>query len=171
MLDLKFVVNNPDIVKADLKKRGMLDRIGWVDELITLDSEQKKLQKELDNLRHERNVLSEEINKGKKQGVDVSKLVDKAKELPSKIKELEKKFDENKNKIRYYLMRIPNILDDSVPIGKDDTENVEVKKWGVPREFDFELKPHGVLAEELGIADFKRAAKVVGAGFVYLKRE
>ena len=171
MLELKFVVNNPDIVKADLKKRGMLDKIGWVDELITLDSEQKKLQKELDNLRHERNVLSEEINKGKKQDVDVSKLIDKAKELPSKIKELEKKFDENKNKIRYYLMRIPNILDDSVPIGKDDTENVEVKKWGVPREFDFELKPHGVLAEELGIADFKRAAKVVGAGFVYLKRE
>ncbi len=170
MLELKFVVNNPDIVKADLKKRGMLDRIGWVDELITLDSEQKKLQKELDNLRHERNVLSEEINKGKKQGVDVSELIEKAKELPSRIKELEKKFDENKNKIRYYLMRIPNILDDSVPIGKDDTENVEVKKWGVPKEFDFELKPHGVLAEELGIADFKRAAKVVGAGFVYLKR-
>ncbi len=171
MLELKFVVENPDVVKADLKKRGMLDKIEWVDELLQLSKEQKSLKKELDALRHERNELSQSINKAKKSGQDISGLVKKANEIPKKIKELEELYNQKSQKVRYYLMRIPNILDESVPIGKDDTENVEIKRVGTPKKFDFELKPHGALIEELGVADFKRAAKVVGAGFVYLKNE
>ena len=171
MLEINFVVENPDIVKADLKKRGMNDKIGWVDELIQLNKEQKSLKAELDNLRHKRNELSENINKSKREGKDISELVKEASQLPKKIKQLEQEYKERIDKIRFYLMRIPNILDESVPVGKDDSENVEIKRVGKPKEFDFELKPHGVLAEELGIADFKRAAKVVGSGFVYLKNE
>ena len=171
MLEINFVVENPDIVKADLKKRGMNDKIGWVDELIQLNKEQKSLKTELDNLRHKRNELSENINKSKREGKDISELVKEASQLPKKIKQLEQEYKERIDKIRFYLMRIPNILDESVPVGKDDSENVEIKRVGKPKEFDFELKPHGVLAEELGIADFKRAAKVVGSGFVYLKNE
>ena len=171
MLELKLVVENPDVVKADLKKRGMLDKIEWVDELLQLSKEQKSLKKELDALRHERNELSQSINKAKKSGQDISGLVKKANEIPKKIKELEELYNQKSQKVKYYLMRIPNILDESVPIGKDDTENVEIKRVGTPKKFDFELKPHGALIEELGVADFKRAAKVVGAGFVYLKNE
>ncbi len=171
MLEINFVVENPDIVKADLKKRGMNDKIGWVDELIQLNKEQKSLKAELDNLRHKRNELSENINKSKREGKDISELVKEASQLPKKIKQLEQEYKERIDKIRFYLMRIPNILDESVPVGKDDSENVEIKRVGKPKEFDFELKPHGILAEELGIADFKRAAKVVGSGFVYLKNE
>ena len=171
MLELKFVINNPDVVKADLDKRGDLEKKKWVDELILLDKKQRELQKKLDNLRHERNELSQRINKEKKQGHSVDSLVKEASTLPKKIKDMESEFNKNKEKIHYYLMRIPNILDESVPIGKDDTENVEIKRVGQPKKFDFELKPHGVLAEELGVADFKRAAKVVGAGFVYVKNE
>ncbi len=171
MLEINFVVENPDAVKADLKKRGMLDKIKWVDELIQLNKEQKSLKTELDNLRHKRNELSESINKNKREGKDISELVKEASQLPKKIKQLEQEYKDKIDKIRFYLMRIPNILDESVPIGKDDSENVEIKRVGEPKKFDFELKPHGVLAEELGIADFKRAAKVVGSGFVYLKNE
>ncbi len=171
MLELKFVVNNPEIVKADLTKRGLLEKEKWVDELIQLDKEQRKLQKQLNELRHERNELSQKVNIGRKKGQDIKELLKEASLLPKKIKEMEIKFNKNRDKIHYYLMRIPNILDESVPVGKDDTENVEIKKVGIPKKFNFELKPHGILAEELGIADFKRAAKVVGAGFVYIKRE
>ena len=171
MLEINFVVKNPDAVKADLKKRGIIDKIKWVDELIKLNEEQKNLKTELDNLRHKRNEVSESINKDKREGKDISELVKEASQLPKRIKQLDQEYREKVDKIRFYLMRIPNILDDSVPIGKDDSENVEIKRVGKPKEFNFELKPHGVLAEELGIADFKRAAKVVGSGFVYLKDE
>ncbi len=171
MLELKFIVENPNIVKADLKKRGDTEKIKWVDEIVKLRKEDLELKREIDNLRRQRNEISERINKLKKEGKDTTQLIKEASKLPKQIKELEQKYQKNEAKILYYRMRIPNILDESVPVGKDDTENVELWKWGTPKKFDFELKPHGVLAEYLGIADFKRAAKVVGAGFVYLKKE
>ena len=171
MLELKFIVENPNIVKADLKKRGDNEKIKWVDEIVKLRKEDLELKREIDNLRRQRNEISERINKLKKEGKDTTQLIKEASKLPKQIKELEQKYQKNEAKILYYRMRIPNILDESVPVGKDDTENVELWKWGTPKKFDFELKPHGVLAEHLGIADFKRAAKVVGAGFVYLKKE
>lgn len=171
MLDLKFVLNNPDEVKNDLKKRGMEDRILWVDDIIKITEKQKGVKKKLEELRHLRNKISKEVNSLKKQGRSVKELLEKASKLPEEIKKLETEYEESEEKIKYYLMRIPNILHESVPVGKDETENVELYRKGVPKKFDFELKPHGQLAEELGIADFKRAAKVIGSGFVYLKRE
>jgi len=171
MLDLKFILNNPDEVKNDLKKRGMEDRILWVDDIIKITEKQKGVKKKLEELRHLRNKISKEVNSLKKQGRSVKELLEKASKLPEEIKKLETEYEESEEKIKYYLMRIPNILHESVPVGKDETENVELYRKGVPKKFDFELKPHGQLAEELGIADFKRAAKVIGSGFVYLKRE
>ncbi|MEM2121206.1 MAG: serine--tRNA ligase [Candidatus Woesearchaeota archaeon] len=171
MLDLKFILKNPDIVKRDLKKRGMNEKISWVDDIVSITEKQNLLKKRIDELRHERNKISEEINKLKKQGKDASELLKRASTIPEEIKKLEQEYNEKAEKINYYLMRIPNILDESVPIGKDETENVELYRVGNPKKFDFELKPHGQIAEELGIADFKRAAKVVGTGFVYIKKE
>ncbi|MGB9748452.1 MAG: serine--tRNA ligase [Candidatus Woesearchaeota archaeon] len=171
MLDLKFILNNPEIVKMDLKKRRMDEKIFWVDDIIRINEKQKEIKKKLEELRHLRNKTSEEINRLKKQGKSTEELLKKASKIPEEIKELESEFQETEEKIKYYLMRIPNILHESVPIGKDDSENVELYKKGVPKKIDFELKPHGQLAEELGIADFKRAAKVIGTGFVYLKKE
>ncbi len=171
MLELRFVVENPEVVRKDLKKRGMLEKLSWVDELIELDKKRRDVQKKLDDLRHKKNELSLLINKNKKEGKDISNLIKESSELPKRIRELEGEFKNANQRIKYLLMRIPNILDESVPIGKDDSENVEIKRVGTPKKFDFELKPHGILAEELNIADFKRAAKVVGSGFVYLKNE
>jgi len=169
MLDIKFIRENADIVKKDLEKRQEDEMIGWVDDLLAKDEEYRKLLGEVEELRHKRNQLTADINKAKKEGKDFKSLVSEAKKLPDKIKKLESSVDSLKESVHNYLMRIPNIMHDSVPVGKDDTENVEIKTWGNPVEPDFELKSHGEIAEQLDIVDFKRAAKIAGAGFYYLK--
>jgi seryl-tRNA synthetase len=169
MLDIKFIRENPTIVKQDLKKRNELEKLDWVNDLLKKDQEYRKLLQESQDLRHKRNIVTQEINALKKEGKDISKKIKEVKEIPEKIKEAEQRIAELKEKIIFYLMRIPNILHKSVPIGKDPSDNKVVRTYGKKLKFDFELKPHGELMEELGGADFKCAAKVVGAGFYYLK--
>lgn len=169
MLDINFIRKNPDIVKKDLKKRHDEEKIAWLDDLLKKDDEWKKIKQEADDLRARKNKASLEINGLKKQGKDISKLIKEIKELPDKIKNLEEKEAQLKEKLHFYLMRIPNILHDSVPCGKDASENVVVRKVGKPKKLDFEIKSHGEIMEELNIADFKRATKTAGAGFYYLK--
>ncbi len=171
MLDIKFIRENPDIVKASLKKRNEIEKIAWLDDLLKRDAEWRKLKTEIDELRHKRNEVSMKINEAKKQRKDISSLLKEAKEIPDLILEKEREMLELWEKIIWYLMRIPNILHESVPIGKSEKDNIEIRRWGKPKKFDFELKSHGELIEQLGCADFKRAAKIVGSGFVYLKNE
>lgn len=168
MLEMKFIRENPDVVRKDLKRRKDEEKLGWIDDLLKKDEMYRKLQKEDQELRKRRNEVSESINKLKKEGKDASELIKEAKNIPGKLKALESEMDELKGKIDFYLMRIPNIMHESVPYGADDSENVEVKNWGKPRDFDFKLKSHGELLSGLGLADFRRAAKVSGAGFYYL---
>jgi len=171
MLDLKFVVNNPDIVIADLKKRGQEEKITIVKELQGLYSQWLKLKQEQDRLRNRRNIISEEINKLQKQKKDISEKVKEIKELPHKIKEVEFQQEEINLKIKNHLFNIPNILHKSVPIGKDDTENKVIKKWGTLPKFKFTPQHHQDILENLDKADFKRSTKVSGARFYYLKNE
>ena len=171
MLDIKFIRENSSIVKKDLEKRQEKEKIKWVDDLIKKDEEYRVLLQKNQELRHKRNLITEEINKLRKDGKDISGKVKEAKELPEKIKEIDDRIKELQGKILFYLMRLPNILEGSVPFGKDDTENKEVKKWGVKRKLDFELKAHGELIERLGLANFDDAAKVSGKGFYYLLGE
>lgn len=168
MLDIRFIRENPLIVKKDLEKRQDKEKIKWVDDLIEKDKEYRGLLKKNQELRYRRNVITNDINKLKKEGKDISEKVKEAKELPQKIKQADDRVKELQDKIHYYLMRLPNILDKSVPVGKGDSENKEVRKWGEKKKFDFELKPHGELIESLGVADFEQAAKVSGRGFYYL---
>jgi seryl-tRNA synthetase len=169
MLDIRFVREKPDIIKADLKKRNDLEKIAWVDDLLVKDARSRELKVQTDIIRQRRNTIAREINAAKKAGQDPAPILAEAASLPQKIKEQDAEREEIANTIRSYLMRLPNILDDSVPVGKDDTENVEIKKIGTPRTFDFELKNHGQLASDQGWADFERAAKTSGAGFYFLK--
>ena len=171
MLDIKIIRENPNIVKKDLKKRKDNEKLRWLDDLIKKDKEYRELLQESQKLRHKRNTITLEINKLKKENKDVSKLLKEAKDIPDKIKSSEEKLKELKNKINFYLMRLPNILHSSVPYGKDETENIAIRKWGKLKKFSFELKSHGELLENLGIADFKKAAEVSGAGFYYMKDE
>ncbi|MBP2133555.1 seryl-tRNA synthetase [Methanomicrobium sp. W14] len=169
MLELKFIRNNPDVVKADLRKRGDLEKLSWIDDLLEKDKKSREMQTGINAMRNRRNVISRDIKEARKEKKDISGLLDEAKTLPAKIKADEEQLSEINGKIKYYRMRIPNILHESVPVGKDDTENVEVKKWGKPKEFSFELKNHGELVVEKGLAEFERAAKIAGAGFYMLK--
>ncbi|MDD1730230.1 MAG: serine--tRNA ligase [Methanospirillum sp.] len=169
MLDIRFVRANPEIVKADLIKRNDTGKIPWVDDLLSKDTRHRELIGQNNELRRRRNSISYDINRAKKAGEDASSLITEAASLPQNIKNNEAEMDELSAQIRYFLMRLPNILHDSVPQGKDDTENLEIKKVGTPRTFDFELQNHGQLAVDNDWADFERATKTSGAGFYFLK--
>ncbi len=168
MLDIKFIRENPDVVKKDLHKRNEKEKLEWLEDLLKSDVEYRRSLQENQRLRQRRNEITDEINKLKKQGKDIKEKIHEAKELPDKIKQSDEKLEELKNKIEYYLMRLPNILHESVPAGKDANDNVVIKSWGEKPKFNFELKPHGELLQELGLANFEKAAEVSGHGFYYL---
>jgi seryl-tRNA synthetase len=169
MLDIRFVRASPEIIKADLRKRNDPEKIAWVDDLLLKDARSRELKVDTDVLRQRRNTIARDINAAKKAGQDAALLLAEAAALPGKIKANDTEQEEIKTAIRNYLMRLPNILHDSVPVGKDDSENTLVKKVGTPRTAAFEIKNHGQLASEHGWADFERATKTSGAGFYFLK--
>ena len=168
MLDIRFIRESPNIIKDDLKKRNDKEKLKWVDDLITKDKEYRTLLQLNQDLRHKRNIITNEINQLRKENKDIKNKVKEAKELPNKIKEVDEKIKQLQNKIIYYLMRIPNILHKSVPKGKDETDNKEIRKWGKKPKPSFKLRAHGELIERLGLADFEQATKVAGKGFYYL---
>lgn len=171
MLDIKIVRENPELIKKDLKRRKDKEKLAWVDDLVKKDKNWRAQKKNLDELRQRRNTITREINELKKQGKSVSKEIKEAKELPKKIKATEARVKKLEEKTRFYLMRLPNILHESVPYGKDDSDNQVVKTWGKKPKFGFKPKNHLELALDLGIIDQERAAKVSGAGFFYLIEE
>ncbi len=168
MLEAKFIVNNVDVIKKDLKKRGDKEKPAWVDEFADLFTKSKKLKEKIDGIRHSRNVITQEINQLRKAGKDFKPKVQEAKEIPEKIAKEEKKLEKMAERMKFIQMRIPNILHESVPVGKDDTENEEVSTWG-KAEHKKDLITHSELLEQLDGAEFERATKVSGAGFYYLK--
>jgi len=169
MLDMKFVRENPDLVRENLKRRGDLDKVPWVDQVLESDRRWRSLQTEVNNLRGKRNKLTEEIGKLRRQGADASELVKQAEQVPEQIRALETETQDMNRKITDILMLLPNVIHESVPFGKDDSGNVEVRKWREPRQYDFEPKDHIDLAANLGLVDLERAAKVAGARFYYLR--
>ncbi|MCK9591128.1 MAG: serine--tRNA ligase [Methanoregula sp.] len=169
MLDIRFVRSSPDLVRADLEKRNDTEKLAWVDDLLKKDIRSRELKIETDILRQRRNTIAREINAMRKSGKDPAAMMVEAANLPQKIKDHDDEQEEIAHAIRHYLMRLPNILHESVPVGKDDTDNVEIRREGTVRTFDFELKNHGQLAADKGWADFERATKISGAGFYFLK--
>ena len=169
MLDIKLVREKPDIIRQDLEKRGASEKMQLLEHVITWDEEWRAELKLVEDLRRKRNELTKEVANLKKAGQDVKAKVEEAARLPLEIEKAEKEVDALKEKITRGLMRLPNILHESVPIGASDADNVEVKTWGEPKVPPFELMPHGEFMEHLGVADFERARKVAGAGFFYLK--
>ncbi len=170
MLDIKFVRENPDLVKENIKKKFQDNKLELVDEVIELDKKYREFQLEGDNLRMERNSLSKEIGnlmrEGKKDEAESTKA--KVNEINSKLENVEKETAEYSNKIKEIMMRIPNIIHESVPIGKDDTENVEIQKFGEPIIPDYEIPYHTDIMEKLSGIDLDSARRVAGNGFYYL---
>lgn len=171
MLDINLIRENPAAVKKNLEKRQEQEMLKWLDDLIKKDLQWRKAKQGADAFRARRNEISREINSAKKQGKDAKKLLAEAKALPAKISTLESQSKLLEEKTRWYLMRLPNILHETVPVGKTEADNVVVKEWGKKAKKAFEVKHHGQIAAELGLADFERAVKIAGTGFFYLKGE
>ncbi len=170
MLDMKFVRENPDIVKQNIKNKFQDDKLPLVDEVIELDKKSRAAKQEADNLRAERNTLSKQIGalmgQGKKEEAEeVKKKVNEKSDYLAKLEENEK---ELQAKVTEIMMVIPNIIDADVPIGKDDSENVEVEKYGEPVVPDFEIPYHTEIMEKLNGIDLDSARRVAGNGFYYL---
>lgn len=171
MLDKNLIRKSPEIVKKDLMKRGDVEKIKWVDELLRYDKMSRELRKRIDDLRHKRNVISRKVAMLKKNGRDATKEIEEISAVKMEIEELERKRKEYIDKVNYFLMRLPNILDESVPIGKDETENVEIRSWGEIPKFNFKPRDHIELMRGLNLVELERAAKVSGARFYYLRDE
>ncbi len=170
MIDIKFLRENADLVKENIKKKFQDSKLPLVDEVIELDEARRKTQQDADNIKAERNKLSKEIGalmaQGKKEEAEAVKA--KVAANAEKLVELEKKQAELEEKTTKIMMVIPNIIDPSVPIGKDDSENVEVKRYGEPLVPNFEIPYHTEIMEKLHGIDLDSARKVAGNGFYYL---
>ncbi|MFH1751717.1 MAG: serine--tRNA ligase [archaeon] len=171
MLGIEFVRDNFETVKNDLEKRGQTEKIPWLKELIDLDKKRRQLINDVNKIRNQRNILTSEIEKLKIEKKDFKLKISEAKQLPEKIKELDRQLLEAKNRINYCLMRIPNVLHESVPVGVDDSCSQLVREWGGKPKPSFELKHHRDILLDLGGVDFERAVKISGSGFYYLKGE
>lgn len=169
MIDIKLIRENPKLVKDNIKKKFQNEKLLLVDKVRKLDEEWRKLKQEEDKLRNQRNKISESVNQAKKQKKDISVLIKKAKEIPDKIAKTENKRKKLEAEIRGIMLKIPNIIHKSVPIGRDEKSNVEIKKIGKPKKPKYKLFNHAELAEKLGGADFDTARKISGKGFYFLK--
>jgi seryl-tRNA synthetase len=170
MIDIKFLRENPDVVKENIKKKFQDEKIPMVDEVIALDTERRAVQQEADDIKANKNKIAKEIGglmkEGKKEEAEAKK-AEVAKDA-ERLEELEKKQAELEEKVTNIMMVIPNIIDPSVPIGKDDSENVEVQRYGEPVVPDFEIPYHTEIMESLKGIDLDAARKVAGNGFYYL---
>ncbi|MCK5310403.1 MAG: serine--tRNA ligase, partial [Thermoplasmata archaeon] len=169
MLDIKLIRESPDIVRADLQKRGDEEKLQVLEKIISDDTSWRQKVVEVDQLKAQRNKMAQEVGQLKKSGQDASSQIDEMQGLKAKIEAQDIEAQQFREQIDKQLMLIPNILHESVPVGVDDQKNAEVRTWGEIPKFNFELKSHADIAEALGLADFDRATKVAGAGFNYLK--
>lgn len=171
MLDIKFLRQNPDIVKENIKKKFQDQKLPMVDEVIELDKQQRECQQRSDYLRSQRNSISKGIGglmaQGKKEEAETEKK--KVSDMAEEMAQLDEKMADLGAKIRERMLVIPNIIDDSVPVGRDDSENVEIEKFGEPKVPDFEVPYHTDIMEARDGIDLDSARKTSGNGFYYLK--
>ena len=168
MLDIKLIRENPEVVKDNIKKKFQKKKLLLVENVIELDAKWRKLKYDEDKLRSERNKISKEINEFKKNKNDASKLIKEAKIIPGKIEKIKEEREKLEGKIREIMYKIPNIIHESVPIGKDESENVEVKRFGKPNVPNFKVLNHAEIARKVGGVDFDSARETSGGGFYFL---
>jgi seryl-tRNA synthetase len=166
MLDLKMIRSNPDILKkALIKSKGKFD----IDGFLSLDAKRRELLFKVEQLKNKQNTDSKLIPQYKKEGRDVKALMEEMKELSDTVKEFDTQIKDIDDEIDAVMLTIPNIPNDLVPNGDSDADNIEIRRWGSPREFDFEPKAHWDIGEDLDVLDFGKAAKVTGARFTFYK--
>jgi seryl-tRNA synthetase len=166
MLDAKLIRDQPELVKTMLAKRHIQFPL---DELLQSDQKRRALITEAQELKHKRNVVSEKIASEKKQGRDASETIREMKAISDRISFLDHEIDRMEKRYHELMLSIPNLIHESVPEGKDENDNVEVRRWGEPTKFDFPVKDHIDIASSLNLIDIERAGKTSGARFYFLK--
>ena len=166
MLDIRFVRENVNAVKEALKKRNYEFPLA---DFLAIDEKRMAIMREVEELRNRRNVVSEEIGRLKREKADAGGQLEEMKKVGDKIKALDEQLHSVEEETNTFVLTIPNIPNESVPVGKDETENIEIRKWGSPGEFAFEPLNHWDIAEALDIIDFDRASKISGARFALMK--
>jgi seryl-tRNA synthetase len=166
MLDVRYIRENVNAVKEALKKRNYEFPLA---DFLAIDEKRMAIMREVEELRNRRNVVSEEIGRLKREKADAGAQLEEMKKVADKIKALDEQLRAVEEETKTFVLTIPNIPHESVPVGRDETENTEIRKWGSPREFDFEPLNHWDIAETLDIIDFDRAAKIAGARFALMK--
>ena len=167
MLDLKFVRSNSDVVRDSLIRRG--EGTDALDALLAADEKRREILVEVEELKRRRNQASEKVARLKRTGADASEIIDEMKGVSDHIRGFDEELAAVETSISELLLGIPNIPHESVPTGRDDSENVEIRRWGQPRAFEFEPKAHWDLGVALDILDFERASKITGARFAIYK--
>ena len=168
MLDIKLIRENPDKVKAAMKTRNK-DMDAVVDEILAIDKQVRELTQKADALKAEQNAASKQIPQIKKEGGDISGIMARMNAIKEEVKVLDADKAELAAKQKTMMYEFPNVPSDTTPVGKDDSENVEVRRWGEPRQFDFEAKAHWDIGADLGLLDPETAAKVTGARFHFYR--
>jgi len=167
MLNIRLIRENPELVSEALKKRG--EDTSSLDKILEIENRRRDLLKDVEEMRQKRNSISQQIGSLKKEGKDASGVLAEAKDISDNMTSSEESLRDLEIQVRDILLLIPNMPDLSVPVGKDETENVEKRVWGDIRQFDFEPKNHWDIGEDLDILDFERAGKIAGARFVINK--
>ncbi|KLA44745.1 serine--tRNA ligase [Ligilactobacillus ruminis] len=167
MLDIKMIRQNTDEIKERLATRGV--KAEKIDALLEKDKRRRELLVETEGLKQKRNEVSAEIANAKRNKQDATDAIKEMREVGAKIKDLDEELEEVEATVKDMASRLPNLPNPTIPVGPDESANVELRKVGTPREFDFEPKAHWDIGEDLGILDFERGAKVSGARFVYYK--
>ncbi len=168
MLDIKRIRENPEAVKAALKTRNA-DFDSYIDQIIEIDAERRKISTETDSLKAQQNKVSKQIPMMKKNGEDTTAVMAEMKAISEKIKQADAEISELEAKQKYLLLSVPNIPSETTPIGKDDSENVEIRRFSEPKNFSFEPLAHWDIGKKLGILDPDSAAKVTGARFHFYR--
>ncbi len=168
MLDIKLIRENPEKVKAAMKTRNK-DMDALVDEILAIDKQVRELTQKADALKAEQNAASKKIPQIKKEGGDISEIMTRMNAIKEEVKVLDAEKSELAAKQKAMMYEFPNVPSETTPIGKDDSENVEIRRWGEPRSFDFEAKAHWDIGADLGILDPETAAKVTGARFHFYR--
>ncbi|MDD5447968.1 MAG: serine--tRNA ligase [Actinomycetota bacterium] len=169
MLDIAVIRNEPESVKEMMRRRGLSGEQEKVDQIVELDLARRKTLAEVEQLKHERNKASEEIVRLKREGKDPSKIVEEMRETSERIKNLDAEVRAIDEKLAELMLYIPNIPHPSVPVGPDESANVEIRKYGEPKRFGFKPRPHWEIGGNLGILDFERGAKIASSRFTLLK--
>lgn len=170
MLDLKRIRSNPGDIKNALNDRGENFDISVIDTVIELDENRRRILVDVENLKNRRNTESAAVPKLKKAGESVGHILEAMKKIGDDIKVLDDEVSDIDSKIEYIMLRIPNIPNEKVPNGSTDDDNIEIRKWGEPKTFNYEAKPHWDLGTNLDILDFERAGKIAGSRFTVYKK-